>query len=124
MREKAERTESSAKKSQSAIGSNEITPVRRTRMRWFLVGRAEGWSLIGPSISETNYEREGQTLGTEGDRDGVGKDVDTLEHGGSTLVGELDLLVGGVGPSEAGLGRGGDSVEGGETVHGVGGGDR
>lgn len=34
-----------------------------------------------------------RTLGTEGNRYGVGKDVNALEDGGTALVGELDLLV-------------------------------
>lgn len=33
------------------------------------------------------------TLGTEGDADSVGKDVDTSENAGTTGVAELDVLV-------------------------------
>ena len=37
--------------------------------------------------------RVGHTLGPEGDANCVGKDVDTLEDGSTTLVRELDFLV-------------------------------
>ena len=40
-----------------------------------------------------SLEAAAQALGTESDRDGVGEEVDTVEHGGTTIVAELDLLV-------------------------------
>lgn len=36
----------------------------------------------------------GHTFRTEGDADGFGENVDTTQHGLTTIMGELDLLVG------------------------------
>ena len=49
--------------------------------------------MSAKTCSRSGDDESELTLGTEGDGNGIGEGVNTLEDGGATLVGELDLLV-------------------------------
>ncbi|KAI3480490.1 hypothetical protein L1887_57336 [Cichorium endivia] len=57
-------------------------------------GLGDGDTVLGDlGAAEGLLDDHIATLGTEGDRDGVGEQVDAVEHGGAAVVAELDLLV-------------------------------
>lgn len=69
--------------------------------------------------SETLLDDDVPSLGSECYADGLGEDVDTLEHGSSTFVAKLDFLVSRIPTDERGGSRGTEDGSG-SSEHGGG----